>query len=86
MRAGAWRGEVGLHSEGRQISRTRGMTCKEKLRRRSHSKHEGVSERKSSAGKSGILVSLQVWPNLKWERRLGDEEPAHKMTGRNESG
>ena len=24
-------------------------------------------------------VSLQVWPNLKWERRLGDEEPAHKI-------
>ena len=23
------------------------------------------------------LVSLQVWPNLKWERRLGDEELAH---------
>ena len=21
----------------------------------------------------------QVWENLKWERRLGDEEPAHKM-------
>ena len=85
MRAGAWRGEVRLHSEGRQIPRTRGMTCKEKLRR-SHSKREGVSERKSFAGKSGILVLLQVWPNLKWERRLGDEEPAHKMTGRNESG
>ena len=31
-----------------------------------------------------ILVSFQVWPNLKWESRLGDEEPAHKMTERNE--
>ena len=27
-----------------------------------------------------VLVSLQVWPNLKQERRLGDEEPAYKMT------
>ena len=26
-----------------------------------------------------VLVSLLVWPDLKWERRLGDEEPAHKM-------
>ena len=33
-----------------------------------------------------VLVSLQVWPNLKWERRLGDEEPADKMTERNGSG
>ena len=26
-----------------------------------------------------VLVSLQVCLNLKWEARLGDEEPAHKM-------
>ena len=26
-----------------------------------------------------VLVSLLVWPNLRWERRLGDEEPAHTM-------
>ena len=32
-----------------------------------------------------VLISLQVWPNLKPERRLG-EGPTHKMTGRNESG
>ena len=25
-----------------------------------------------------VLVLLLVWSNLKWERRLGDEEPAHK--------
>ena len=25
-----------------------------------------------------VLVSLLVWPNLRWERRLGDEEPAHE--------
>ena len=31
-----------------------------------------------------VLVLFQVWPNLKWERRLGDEGPAHEMTGRNE--
>ena len=33
-----------------------------------------------------VLISLQVWPNLKPEKRLGDEGPTHKMTGRNESG
>ena len=27
-----------------------------------------------------------VWPDLKWEKRLGDENPAHRMTERNESG
>ena len=32
------------------------------------------------------LISLQVWPNLKWEKRFRDEEPAHKMTRQNESG
>ena len=26
-----------------------------------------------------VLVSLLVWPNLKWKRRLGDEELAHKI-------
>ena len=26
-----------------------------------------------------VLTSLLVWPNLRWERRLGDEEPAHKI-------
>ena len=26
-----------------------------------------------------VLVSLQVWPNMKWDKRLGDEKPAHKM-------
>ena len=26
-----------------------------------------------------VLVSLQVWSNLKWKRRLGDEKPTHKM-------
>ena len=31
------------------------------------------------------MASLQVWPNLKWKRRLRDEETAHK-TERNESG
>ena len=31
----------------------------------------------------GFTPSLE---NLKWERRLGDEEPAHKITDRKESG
>ena len=44
-----------------------------------------VEEAKLSRTICRVLVSLQVWPNLKWERRLGDEEPAHKMTEQNES-
>ena len=43
-----------------------------------------MSERKNSPG-FAVLVSLKVWPNLKWERKLRDEEPAH-MTEQNESG
>ena len=27
-----------------------------------------------------VLVSLLVWPKLRWEKRLGDQVPAHKMT------
>ena len=34
----------------------------------------------------GDLQSLGFTPSLKWKRRLGDEEPNHKMTERNESG
>ena len=33
-----------------------------------------------------VLVSLQVWPNLKWDRRLGEKELAPKTKERNESG
>ena len=32
-----------------------------------------------------VLVSLQVWPNLKREKRWGDEEPAHNIKERNDS-
>ena len=28
------------------------------------------------------MVSLQAWPNLIWKRRLGDKEPAPRMTER----
>ena len=45
-------------------------------RRASLGEVEGsVSGRKSSRKFCRVLVSLLVWP----ERRLGDEEPAHKM-------
>ena len=43
-------------------------------------RHEQMSGRKSSPVRSAVLVSLQVWPNLKWEMRLADEEHALKMT------
>ena len=33
-----------------------------------------------------VLVLLQICLYLIWERNLGDERPAHKMTGQNESG
>ena len=47
---------------------------------RSIRKHERVGGRKSSPGRSAeSWFHSQVWPILRWERRLGDEEPAHKM-------
>ena len=80
----AWKGKGGLHtSEERKISRRRGRACKENLPRR---KHERVSGGKNFRKICRVLVSLQVFPALKWEKRLGDKGPAHKMTGRNESG
>ena len=51
---------------------------KESLPRRSRMKHEWTQ--KLSRTFCRILVSLHVWPNLKWERRLGNEGPADKMT------
>ena len=45
IRAGAWRGKGGLHSEGRQIPRRKRRACKKSLPRRSRSKHERVSGR-----------------------------------------
>ena len=79
-RAGAWRGKGGFHSEGRQVPRKRERASKESLPRRKKRKHEQVSGRKSSPVRSAVLVSLQVWPNLKWEMRLADEEHALKLT------
>ena len=58
---------------------------KENLLRRSRRKHERVSEPKSSTGGSGVLVSLHVWPNLNWERKLRNEGPTHKKIGSNKS-
>ena len=74
------RGKGGLHCEGRQIPRRKGRASKKRLPRRGRRKHERVSGRKSSLGRSAkSWFHSQVWPNLNQERRLGDEEPAHKI-------
>ena len=52
IRARAWRGKGGLHREQRQISRRTGRTSKKSLPRTSRRKHERVSGRKSSPGRS----------------------------------
>ena len=49
---GAWRGKGGLHSERRQIPKRKGRASKENLLRESRRKHERVSGRKSSPGRS----------------------------------
>ena len=54
IRAGAWRGKGGLHGEGRQIPRRKGRASKKSLPKRSRRKHERVSGRKSSPGRSGM--------------------------------
>ena len=77
IRTGGWRGKSEFRSKRRQIPRRKGRASKKSLLSRSRRKHERVSGRKSSPGRSAVLVSLQIWPNLKWEKRLGDEEPAH---------
>ena len=80
IRAGAWRGKGGLHSEERQVSRKKGWASKKSLPRRSRRKaRAGEWTQKLSRTICRVLVSLQVWPNLKWERRLGDKEPDYKM-------
>ena len=59
---------------------------KESLQRKSRRKHVRVSGcKKAHEEDMQSLDYTQVWSNLKWKRRLGDEEPAHKMIGRNES-
>ena len=48
----AWSGKGGLHREGRQIPRRKGRASKKSLPRRGRRKHERVSGRKSSSGRS----------------------------------
>ena len=48
----AWRGKGGLYSEGGQIPRKKGRASKKSLPRTSRRKHERVSGRKSSPGRS----------------------------------
>ena len=52
IRARAWSGKGGLHREGRQIPRRKGRASKNSLPRTSRRKHERVSGRKSSPGRS----------------------------------
>ena len=52
IRAGAWRGKSELHSEGKQVSRRKGRASNKSLPRRGERKHERVSGRKSSPGRS----------------------------------
>ena len=55
IKAAAWRGEGGLHSERREFQGGEGgqvRICR-------------------------FLISFLVWLNLKWEKRLADEEPAY---------
>ena len=54
----AWRGKGGLHDEGRQIPRRKGRASKKSLPRTSRRKHERVSGRKSSLGRSA-----ESWPH-----------------------
>ena len=80
IRARAWSGKGGLHRERRKILRRTGRASKKSLPRTSRSKHEWVSGCKSSPGQSAeSWFHSLVWPNLRWKRRLGDEEPAHKI-------
>ena len=52
IRARAWRGKGGHHREGRQIPRRTERASKKSLPRTSRRKHERVSGRKSSPGRS----------------------------------
>ena len=52
IRAGAWSGKGGLHSEGGKIPRRKGRASKKSLSKRSRRKHERLSGRKSSPGRS----------------------------------
>ena len=52
IRARAWSGKGGLHGERRKIPRRTGRASKKSLPRTSRRKHERVSGRKSSPGRS----------------------------------
>ena len=52
IRARAWSGKDGLHREGRQMPRRTGRASNKSLPRTSRRKHERVSGRKSSPGRS----------------------------------
>ena len=49
IRVGTWKGEGGLHNEGRQVPMRGGRASKGSLLRRSRRKHEWASGRKSSS-------------------------------------
>ena len=55
IKAGAWRGKGGLHSERRQAPRRKGSASKKSLPRRSERRYERVSGRKSSPRRSAQL-------------------------------
>ena len=52
IRAGAWSGKGGIHSERRKIPRRKGRASKKSLPRRGRRRNERVSGRKSSPGRS----------------------------------
>ena len=52
IKAGAWKGNGKLHSEGRKLPRKRGRASKKSFSRRNRRKHERVSGCKSSSGGS----------------------------------
>ena len=58
IRARAWSGKGGLHRKRRQIPRRKGSASKKSLPRTSRRKHEQVSRRKSSPGRSA-----ESWPH-----------------------
>ena len=60
IRVKAWRGKGGLHGGGWQIPRRKGRTSKKSLSRISRRKHEQVSGRKGSPGRSA-----ESWPHSK---------------------
>ena len=97
IRARAWSGKSGLHSEGRQIQWSRRRARKKSVPRRSRKRHERVSGRKSSPGRSAESwfhsKSGQTWnrkrgwktksPAVKWVKvtRRGGREPLEKRRG-----